>query len=290
MKLIREEEYLASGHRACAGCACALTMRYVLKALGPNLIVCQATGCMEIVTTPYPESSWRVPWLHVAFENAAAIASGVEAALKKQGRSETKVVAIAGDGGTVDIGLQAISGMVERGQNVLFVCYDNEAYMNTGIQRSGSTPVGAMTTTTPIGKVGRGEDRPKKDMLAIVAAHGAPYVASASMAYPEDFLAKLQKAAAIKGPAYIQVQAACVPGWGISSDKSIEVMRVGVMSGAWILYEIEDGQRKVNFQPLKRRPVNDYLKMQGRFRHLNNAEREEIQKAVDQKWASFGLN
>jgi len=264
-------------------------MRYVLKALGKNIIVSMATGCMEVVTTPYPETSWRVPWIHSAFENAAATASGVSAGLKAMGKKGVKSVAIAGDGGTADIGLQALSGMVERGDNVLFICYDNEAYQNTGIQRSGATPFGAWTTTTPIGKVKRGEDRPKKDIPAIIAAHGAPYVATASVAYPLDFIKKLQKAAAIEGPTYIHVHAPCTPGWRIENNKTIEVSRLAVLTGAWVLYEIEDGKFKLTFKPPKRRPVAEYLKLQGRFRHLTDEEIAEIQRMVDEQCRRFGI-
>jgi pyruvate ferredoxin oxidoreductase beta subunit len=286
---ISEEEYVASGHRACAGCGCVLAMRYVLKALGKDVVVSMATGCMEVVTTPYPESSWRVPWIHSAFENAAATASGVAAGLKALNRKGVKSVAIAGDGGTADIGLQALSGMVERGDNVLFVCYDNEAYQNTGIQRSGSTPFGAWTTTTPIGKLVRGKDRPKKNLPAIIAAHGAPYIATASIAYPLDFIKKLQRAAAIEGPTYVHVHAPCSPGWRIESNKTIEVARLAVLTGSWVLYEIENGKTNVTFKPPKRRPIADYLKMQGRFRHLTDEEIAEIQRMVDDQCKGFGI-
>ncbi|MCS7131246.1 MAG: pyruvate synthase subunit PorB [Hadesarchaea archaeon] len=286
---IPEEELLAPGHRACAGCGCVLAMRYLLKALGRNIIISMATGCMEVVTTPYPETSWRVPWIHSAFENAAATAAGIAAGLKALGKKGIKSVAIAGDGGTADIGLQALSGAVERGDNVLFCCYDNEAYQNTGIQRSGATPFGAWTTTTPIGKVKRGEDRPKKDIPAIIAAHGAPYVATASVAYPLDFINKLRKAAAIEGPTYVHVHAPCVPGWRIETSKTIEVARLAVLTGSWVLYEIERGQLRVTFKPPKRRPVADYLRLQGRFRHLTDEEIAQIQRMVDEQCRRFGI-
>lgn len=286
---IPKEELLAPGHRACAGCGCVLAMRHVLKALGNNVIVACATGCMEVVTTPYPETSWRVPWIHAAFENAAAVASGVAAALKAMGKNGIKAVAIAGDGGTADIGLQALSGTVERGDNVVFICYDNEAYQNTGIQRSGATPFGAWTTTTPIGRVKRGEDRPKKDMPRIIAAHGAPYVATASIAYPLDLIKKLRKAAAIEGPTYVHIHASCVPGWRIDTSKSIEVAKLAVLTGAWVLYEMEDGEFKLTFKPPKRRPVAEYLKLQGRFGHLTDEEIAEIQRMVDEQCRRYGI-
>ncbi|MDI6819772.1 MAG: pyruvate synthase subunit PorB [Candidatus Hodarchaeaceae archaeon] len=286
---IPKEELLAPGHRACAGCGCVLAIRHVLKALGKNVIIACATGCMEVVTTPYPETSWRVPWIHAAFENAAAVASGVAAALKAMGKGGIKAVAIAGDGGTADIGLQALSGTVERGDNVLFICYDNEAYQNTGIQRSGATPFGAWTTTTPIGRVKRGEDRPKKDVPRIIAAHGAPYVATASIAYPLDLIKKLRKAAAVEGPTYVHVHASCVPGWRIDTSKSIEVAKLAVLTGAWMLYEIENGEFRLTFKPPKRRPIAEYLKLQGRFRHLTDGEIAEIQRMVDEQCKRFGI-
>lgn len=284
---IPEEEYFAPGHNACAGCGCALAMRLLLKTAGPNVIIAQATGCMEVVSTPYPLTSWRVPWIHLAFENAAAAASGIEAALKALGREDTHVIAIAGDGGTADIGFQALSGMLERGHDVLFVCYDNEAYMNTGIQRSSSTPFGAWTTTSPVGRRIRGKREWKKDVPAIVAAHNIPYVATASVAYPKDFMRKVRKGLDVDGPAYIQVHAACVPGWRIDPSKSIEVCRLAVETGMWLLYEVENGEFKLS--PVtkaalkKRKPVREYLRMQGRFRHLTDEEIEMIQRHIDER-------
>lgn len=289
MSAVPEEELLAPGHRACPGCGSVLAIRYALKALGKNTIVCAPTGCMEVVTTPYPETAWQVPWIHVAFENAAAVASGVQAGLKKLGKRDIKVVAIGGDGGTVDIGLQALSGMVERNDNVLYICTDNEAYMNTGIQRSGATPFGAWTTTTPVGKVKRGEDRPKKNMLAIINAHGAPYVAAASIGYPLDFIKKVKKAASIEGSTYIHAHCPCGPGWRFDSSKTIEIAKLAVLTGMWNLYEIDHGEFKLTFKPPKRRPVADYLKMQGRFRHLTDEEIAEIQRMVDEECKRFGI-
>lgn len=289
MKVLPEEELLAPGHRACPGCGEVLAVRLALKAMGKDVVVTQPTGCMEVVTTPYPETSWRVPWIHVAFENAAAVASGVEVALRILGKRNVKAVAFAGDGGTTDIGLQALSGAIERGHNLLYICTDNEAYMNTGIQRSGSTPLSAWTTTTPIGKIKRGEDRPKKDMPAIVAAHGAPYVATASVGYPMDYINKVKKAMSVEGPTYIHVHCPCPPGWRFDSGKTIEVARLAVLSGAWVLYEVENGVSRVTFKPPKRRQVSDYLKLQGRFRHLTDAEIAEIQRTVDERCKRFGI-
>lgn len=289
MKDISDLELIGPGHRACAGCGCVLAMRHALKALGRKVIISMATGCMEVTTTPYPETAWHVPWIHVAFENAAAVASGISRALKVLGKEDVKAVAIAGDGGTADIGLQALSGAVERGDNILYLCYDNEAYMNTGVQRSGSTPFKTWTTTTPIGKLSRGEDRPKKDIPAIIIAHGAPYVATASVAYPLDFNRKLKKAAAIKGPTYVHVHAPCTPGWRIADDMTIEVARLAVLTGSWALYEVENGKLNVTFKPPKRRPVAEYLKLQGRFRHLTDEEIAEIQRMVDEQCKRFGI-
>ena len=289
MKELPDEELLAPSHRACLGCGEVLALRLALKATGKNVIIVQPTGCMEVVTTPYPETSWRVPWIHVAFENAAAVASGVAAALKILGKKNVKAVAIAGDGGTADIGLQALSGTVERGDNVLYICTDNEAYQNTGIQRSGTTPFGAWTTTTPIGKVKRGEDRPKKDIPAIIIAHGAPYVATASVAYPMDYIKKIRKAAAIEGPTYIHVHCPCPSGWRFDSSETIKIARLAVLSGAWVLYEVENGRMNVTFRPPERRPVAEYLKLQGRFRHLTDEEIAEIQRAVDEQCKRFSI-
>ncbi|MGB9201409.1 pyruvate synthase subunit PorB [Methanobacterium sp.] len=278
---IPEKEFLAPGHRACAGCGATIGVRLALKMLGENTVAISATGCLEVITTPYPETSWEIPWMHVAFENAAAVASGVESALKSQGKTDTTVVVFGGDGGTADIGLQALSGAMERGHNLIYICYDNEAYMNTGIQRSGSTPYGASTTTSPHGKESFGEDRPKKNMPMIMAAHGIPYIATASISYPEDFMKKVKKASEIEGPAYIHLQQPCTTGWGYSPEKTIELGRLAVETGSWILYEIEEGEFKVTYRPLQRRAVKEYLNAQKRFKHLSDLEKDRIQSHVD---------
>ncbi|AUB55744.1 MULTISPECIES: pyruvate synthase subunit PorB [Methanobacterium] len=277
---ISEKEFLAPGHRGCAGCGATVGVRLALKALGKNTVAVSATGCLEVITTPYPETAWEIPWIHVAFENAAAVASGVERALKSQGK-DTQVVAFAGDGGTADIGLQALSGAMERGHNLIYICYDNEAYMNTGVQRSGSTPYGASTTTSPHGKESFGEDKPKKNIPMIMAAHGVPYVATASISYPEDFMKKVQKAKEVDGPAYIHLHQPCTTGWGFNPSKTIELGRLAVETGSWILYEIEDGEFRVTYRPLQRKMVDEYLVAQKRFKHLTEVERERIQKNVD---------
>ena len=278
---IPEKEFLAPGHRACAGCGATIGVRLALKMLGENTVAISATGCLEVITTPYPETSWEIPWMHVAFENAAAVASGVESALKSQGKTDTTVVVFGGDGGTADIGLQALSGAMERGHNLIYICYDNEAYMNTGIQRSGSTPYGASTTTSPHGKESFGEDRPKKNMPMIMAAHGIPYIATASISYPEDFMKKVKKASEIEGPAYIHLQQPCTTGWGYSPEKTIELGRLAVETGSWILYEIVEGEFKITYRPLQRRAVKEYLNAQKRFKHLTELEKDRIQSHVD---------
>ena len=285
-RLAPKKEPFAPGHRACVGCGEALAVRLVCKAFPPNTIVANATGCMEVVSSQYPMTSWRVPWVHVLFENAAAVASGIEAALKAMTRKElrpddgTKVVAMGGDGGTSDIGLQALSGAMERGHDLLYVCFDNEAYMNTGIQRSSATPFGASTTTSPAGRKSIGQKTWKKNMAAIAAAHDIPYVATASHSYPQDLMAKVAKGIAVPGPAYIHVLSVCPTGWRSAPDLSIRLGRLAVETGVFPLYEIEDGKYKMSLEPPKLRPVEDYLNLQGRFRHLSEDNIKEIQERV----------
>jgi len=278
---IPKEELLAPGHRGCAGCGATLGVRLALKVLGKNTIAVSSTGCLEVITTPYPETAWEIPWIHVAFENAAAVASGIERALKAKGKTDTNVVAFAGDGGTADIGMQALSGAMERGHNIIYICYDNEAYMNTGIQRSGATPYGASTTTSPPGKKSFGEDRPKKNMPFIMAAHGVPYVATASISYPEDFMKKVKKAKETEGPAYIHLHQPCTTGWGFDPSKTIEIGRLAVETGAWLLYEIEEGEFRITYRPIQRKPVTEYLDAQRRFKHLKEQEKAKIQEYID---------
>jgi NADPH-dependent glutamate synthase beta subunit-like oxidoreductase len=242
------EEPLSPGHRACQGCGEIAALRMVMKALGNNVVVVSATGCMEIVTSPYPQTAWNVPWLHVAFENASAVVSGVESAYKAMIRKKkiedegTVFLAYGGDGATADIGLQSLSGALERGHNFLYVCLDNEAYMNTGVQRSSSTPYGAMTTTSPPGKMSMGQSTWKKNMPAIVAAHGIPYVATASPAFPVDLMNKVRKAAMMPGPAYIHIYSPCPTGWRASPESSIELARLAVLSRVFPLYEVVNGK------------------------------------------------
>ncbi len=281
-----KDELLARGHRACAGCGVAIAIRQILKAVGKNCIVVNATGCSEIFTTPYPESAWKVPYVHCVFENAASIASGVKKALEVEGREEVHVVCIAGDGATYDIGFGALSGMFERGDDVLYICYDNEAYMNTGVQRSSATPFRAATTTSQVGKSVSGKQERKKPIVEIAAAHGIPYAASTSMAFPNDVEKKIKKAMMMRGPKFICIHASCVPGWGYASNLSVELAKLAVETGMWKLYEIEDGTFTLNMKPQKK-PVADYLKQQKRFKHLKDDDIEGIQKMIDAEWEAL---
>jgi pyruvate ferredoxin oxidoreductase beta subunit len=286
-------ELFDCGHRACGGCGPALAARLILKAAGRNTIVVSPTGCLEVFSTPYPETAWKVPWIHSLFENAAAVASGVEAALKKQGRSE-KVVVIGGDGATFDIGMLCISGAFERGHDFTYICYDNEAYMNTGIQRSGATPLDASTTTSPAGKCSTGNRRPKKDMPAILAAHGAPYVATTSIAYPNDLMQKVERAMEVKGPCYVQVHAPCATGWGFEGDRTMVIGKLAVETGLFVLFEQTDGT-VTKVKKVVRKPVEEYLKVQKRFAHLfkparNEAEIARIQAIADANAAKYGID
>jgi pyruvate ferredoxin oxidoreductase beta subunit len=285
-RLVTKRERFLPGHRACIGCGEALAVRLVCKALGDNIIIANATGCMEIVSSQLPWTSWSVPWIHTLFENTAAVASGIESGIKamvRKGRyspSDVKVVAMAGDGGTSDIGLQALSGALERGHNFLYVCFDNEAYMNTGIQRSSSTPYGAATTTSPAGKVKPGQLTWKKNMAAIAAAHNIPYVATACPSYPIDLMAKVEKAVATKGPSYLHVLSVCPTGWRCPGELTIKIGRLAVETGMFPLYEVENGRYQLSYDPPDLRPVTDYMKLQGRFRHLSEDTVSEIQKRV----------
>ena len=302
---MNKESLLAPGHRACAGCGPAIAIRQLLEAAGKNTIIVEATGCMEVTTTPYPQTAWKVPWLHVAFENAAAAASGVEAAYKAMiskglipKDKMPNIIALAGDGGTFDIGIQALSGMLERGHKVLYVCYDNEAYMNTGIQRSSATPLGAATTTSPAGKVIPGKMTRKKPIAMIAAAHDIPYVATASIAYPADFKNKVKKALSVDGPSFIHVFAPCPTGWRFGTEQTVELARLAVETGVFVLYEItqENPLKPIITKKLKqRKPVEEYLKIQGRFRHLFKPVKRQdiinkIQEEVDRKCKLFGVD
>ena len=275
-----KEDLFASGHRACHGCGMALSVRHILKATGKDVIVVTPTGCLETFTSPYGYSPWRVPWIHHVFENGPSIASGIAAALKAQGRDHVRVIVIAGDGSTFDIGFGALSGMLERGDDVLYICVDNGAYMNTGGQRSSASPMFSSTTTDPVGKQSIGKLQLKKDLPSIIAAHGTPYVATASPAYLRDLQKKVKKAMQYHGPRYIQIDTPCPTVWGFSPDQTMEVGRLGVQSALIPIIEIESGMVN-NVHKIKNKiPVEEYLKSQKRFRHLvtNSTHREELQK------------
>jgi len=279
------------GHTACAGCGQAIAARMVIDAAGPNTIVANNTGCLEVFSTKYPETAWGVPFIHSLFENCAAVASGIEAALKYLGKKDQiNVIAQAGDGGTADIGLQALSGMLERGHDILYVCYDNEAYMNTGIQRSGLTPFDTNTTTSPIGAQSTGNIRPKKPMPEIALAHGIPYVAVASAGYPQDIQRKVKKALSIKGPKYMQIHVPCPLGWRHESNQMLDVAKAAVETGLYPLIEYENGVL-ISKRQITPKPVEEYLKLQGRFKHLlNNPEEiKKIQEIADNNIKKYGL-
>ncbi len=272
---------LAPGHRACPGCGAAVALRQILRPLGRNTIAVSATGCVETFTSPYDQSSWEVPWMHSLFENSGAVASGVRAALDVQGEKDVNLVVISGDGGTFDIGMGALSGMLERKDNVTYICYDNEAYMNTGVQRSGSTPHAAATTTTPSGKKSYGKIEYKKDVPGIVWAHDAEYVATASIAYPQDLMRKVKKANEIYGPKYIQVHTPCCIGWGFDASKTIQVGKLAVETGLVPIYEMEKGQPVKVKKAAEKKPIEEYLKVQSRFKHLfKEQERDEVIKEL----------
>jgi pyruvate ferredoxin oxidoreductase beta subunit len=288
-----EVEFVTSGHRACQGCAEILALRLALKVFGEDTVIAMATGCMEIISTPLPTTNWRLPWMHVAFENAAAVASGIESGLKilmekgKIPQKDIHVIATAGDGGTSDIGLQALSGALERGHKFTYICLDNEAYMNTGIQRSSSTPFGAMTTTSPPGKKSIGQSTQKKNMPKIVAAHNIPYVATACPSYPFDLLAKIKKAKAVNGPSYIHILSVCPTGWRIPSDEAILYGKLAVRTGVFPLYEVENGKYRITHSPEPLRPVSEYIKGQGRFKHLTDDLIAQIQERVNIDWENL---
>jgi len=295
-ELSHKEERLTGGHRLCAGCGASIAVRQVLLGTDNPVVAGSATGCLEVSTTPYPFTAWGTPFIHNAFENSAATMSGVEGAynaLKRRGKipadKEIKFVAFGGDGGTYDIGLQSLSGAMERGHNMLYVCYDNGAYMNTGIQRSGATPFGAATTTSPAGKVGQGKPQARKDLTQIMAAHNIPYVAQASISHWKDLVNKAEKAFAVDGPAFINVMSPCPRGWRTPNEMTVEIAKLAVQTGFWPLYEVEDGEWKLNFKPAKGlRPVEEFLKPQGRFKHFfkpgNEHLIEEFQSQVNTNW------
>lgn len=260
---------LAPGHRGCSGCGELLAARHVVDALGKNTIVVCATGCLEVTTTPTPESSWKVPFIHSLFENAPSVASGVLSALRAKKNSATNVVVFGGDGSTFDIGFGALSGLWTRRENILYVCFDNEAYMNTGNQYSGATPYGAATTTSPPDTIVLGNEFTKKDIPAIAVAHGVPYVATSTIGFPEDIAAKVKKALTFSGPKYLQILVGCVPGWGYESELTVSLCRLAQKSGHYPIFEMENG-KATKFMKVPQNPpkVEEYLKPQKRFAHL----------------------
>ncbi|OQX53499.1 MAG: 2-ketoisovalerate ferredoxin oxidoreductase [Candidatus Cloacimonas sp. 4484_209] len=275
-KGIPEEENFHSGHLACQGCGAALSMRYTMKVIGKNAAVVIPACCWSIIDGAFPTHSLEVPVFHTAFETAAIMATGIKAGLVMRGKEDAIVMAWAGDGGTYDIGIQALSGAAERNEDIIYVCYDNEAYMNTGIQRSSGTPWGAWTTTTPIKHP---KDRPKKDIIAIMAAHRIPYIATATIGYPKDFIAKIQKAKGIKGTRFILLLSPCPPGWKSRPEDTVKLSRLAVQSTVFPLLEIRNGTEwYITKQIEKPVPVFEYLKLQGRFRHLTDEQVEQIQK------------
>ena len=283
------EEYVCSGHSACPGCGALLVLRYVLKVLGKNTIVTSPACCFTTVAGMFPWHLYGVPLLYNAFETTAASASGIEAALKIKGKKDnTYVVAFAGDGGTADIGLQAISGALEDGHNIIYVCYDNEAYMNTGIQSSSLTPMGATTTTNPIGKEAGWKITPKKNMIDILVAHNIKYAATVNPSYPIDFVKKVEKAKATKGFSYIHAYSVCPTGWRYQPELGLEMGRLATETGAFPLYEVENGKYNITYKK-KTKNVLEYYKLQGRFRHLSEDFINDVQAHIDKEWQKLLL-
>jgi len=288
LKELSTEEYLLPGHAACAGCGATVAIRLAQKALGPRTVFVVPACCTSVLQSAFPFTAFNTPCLNIAFEAAAAAASGVVAAYEARGVKDVTVLAWAGDGGTVDIGLQALSGAAERGTNFIYVCYDNEAYGNTGFQRSGSSPFGSRTTTTPTGK-----REHKKDVPMIMAAHGIPYVATACISYPLDFVNKLRKAKTFVGTKYLQVLTPCPPGWRFSTEKTVEMGRLAVQTGIWALYEIVNGEFELSspsaalVDKAKRKPLEEYVKSQGRFDRITPDDVEELKRWIDGSWEKY---
>lgn len=292
-ELSKREINLSSGHRLCSGCGAPIVVKMVLLASDYPLIAANSTGCLEVSSCISGYTAWKIPWIHNAFENAAATISGVETmyrSLKKQGKidQDIKFIAFGGDGGTYDIGLQSLSGAMERGHDMLYICYDNGAYMNTGIQRSSATPFGADTTTRPAGSVVQGKTELRKNLTKIMAAHNIPYAAQASPSHWSDLVKKVRKALEINGPKFMNIIAPCNRGWRSRSDDAIALSRLGVETCYWPLYEIDHGVTKITFKPREKKQVVDFLKPQGRFKHLFKPENEgllaKIQEDIDREW------
>jgi pyruvate ferredoxin oxidoreductase beta subunit len=293
LEMTELESNLANGHSLCAGCAAPTVVRLVLSNISGHHVVSGATGCLEVATTRYPRTAWKGSYIHTAFENAAATLSGVETAyraLRKRGRLQERVkfIAFGGDGGTYDIGLQALSGAMERGHDLLYVCYDNGGYMNTGFQRSGATPLGAWTSTSPVGAEQIGKPQHSKNLTEIMVAHRIPYVAQASPHDPRDLMRKATKALSVEGPSFLNVISPCPRGWRSENAESIELARLATDTCYWPLFEVEDGRYRLNYRPTKKQPVARWLERQGRFAHLAKPEAEHIvgrfQQWVDEEW------
>lgn len=286
-------EELIGGHRACTGCLPMVALKQALMGVDFPVVVGGATGCMEVVTTIYPYTAWKTPYIHNAFANAAATMSGVEAAyraLKRRGKIDktVKFVVFGGDGGSYDIGLQSLSGAMERGHNLLYICYDNEGYMNTGVQRSSATPFGAWTNTSPDGRVRHGKSRLHKNLTEIMIAHDLPYVAQACISHWKDYLHKVEKAVRTEGPTFINVLAPCTLGWKFPPEQGLEIAKLAVETCFWPLYEAEWGRRALTSLAKEKKPISEWTKLQGRFRHLHRPENEpllhELQEQVDRRW------
>jgi pyruvate ferredoxin oxidoreductase beta subunit len=296
--LAQMEDRLVAGHGLCLGCGIPLICKIVLRATEDPLIVANATGCLEVCTTIFPRTSWNVTWVHSAFENAAATIAGVETmykALKNKGKipadKKIKFLAIGGDGGTYDIGIQALSGAMERGHNIVYVCYDNNVYANTGGQRSSATPLGASATTAPSGSKSPGKTQRRKDLTQILVAHKIPYVAQASVHRWQDLYNKAKRAFEVEGPAFLNVLCLCPTEWKYEESKGIKLAQMAADTCVWPLYEVENGKYKVNYKPKEKKSVLEWLKPQGRFRHLFKEENswmiEQIQAEVDKDWADL---
>ena len=298
-QLTQNPDLLTGGHRACAGCTGSNILRQIMLTAGADTVVGGATGCMEVVTTIFPYTAWRTSFIHSAFENCAATISGVETAfrsLKKHGelpvqREKMNFIAFGGDGGTYDIGLQSLSGAMERGHNMLYVCYDNEAYMNTGIQRSSATPLGAHTSTAPAGSHSQGKKQNRKDLTRIMVAHNIPYVAQTTPFHWKDLATKVEKALACDGPAFLNILMPCTVGWHFDTAIGMDLAREAVETNFWPLFEVENGVYTINKKPKDREPIAPWMKKQGRFKHLFKPGNEHIleasQQHVDEEWAKL---
>lgn len=292
-EMAKKKAAFSSGHRLCAGCPVPIFTKMLTRVTDYDIVVGSATGCLEVGSSIFPYSAWNVPWIHTAFENAAAMMSGAEAmhaVLRKKNKTDKKVkfIAIGGDGGTYDIGIQSLSGAMERGHDLLYICYDNGAYMNTGIQRSSATPFGAATTTTPVGTVSSGKQQHRKDLTRIMVAHHIEYAAQASIHNPIDLSNKLKKGLELDGPAFLNILCPCIPGWRIAADMAVESARLGVETCFWPLYEVENGDYKINYKPREKLPAADWLFTQGRFRHFKDPKWahliDDFQSRVDEQW------